>query len=164
MLLLNETKVAVRAAARRAALAILLLVACVGPAASAQTAAEAPKRTVRVTLLLFSGRPNPSFDLDPAEAASRLAPGLAETKALEGAAGASASPGVLGYNGIVVENGADARGLPRVLVVYRDRVEVRDGKTSLRLDEGRRLEGVLIQLALEHKAIDERALEWIGRK
>lgn len=164
MLLLNQTKVAVRAAARRAALAILLLAACAGAVASAQPAAEAPKRAVRVTLLLFSGRPNPTFDLDPAEAAARLAPGLAETKALEAAAGESASPGVLGYNGIVVENGADARGLPRVLVVYRDRVEVRDGKTTLRRDEGRQLEGTLIKLALEHKAIDEKTLGWIDQK
>lgn len=145
-------------------LALLLVAGCAGPASGAPKAAEAMPRTVRVTLLVFSGRPNPSFDLAPAVATERLAPGLQATKALDAAAGETVIPGVLGYNGIVVENGASVPGLPRVLVVYRDRVEVRDGKTSLRLDTDRRLETTLLELAMEQRVIDEKMLEWIGAK
>jgi hypothetical protein len=161
MLLLNENRPVVSTRTGGALLALLITAGCAGPAAGAPTATDAMPRTVRVTLLLFSGRPNPSFDLSPTIAAERLVAGLEATKALETAAGETAIPGVLGYNGIVVENGANVRGLPQVMVVYRERVEVRDGRTSLRLDAGRQLETALLKLAVEQRAIEEKTLGWI---
>lgn len=164
MLLLNANRSGSASRSGGALLAMLLAAGCAGPVAAAPTAAEATPRTVRITLLLYSGRPNPSFEVDPAVATQRLAAGLEATRAAEAAAGETVVPGVLGYNGIVVENGANARGLPREMVVYRDRVEVRDGKTSLRLDAGRQLEAALLKLAIEQKVIDEKTLGWIEQK
>jgi hypothetical protein len=164
MLLLNMLGSVSSRRAGGALLALLLTIGCAGPASGAPRAAEATPATVRVTVLLFSGRPNPNFDLAPAVALERLAPRLKATRALDAAGGDPVIPGVLGYNGIVVENGAGVAGLPRVMIVYRDRVEVRDGKTSLRLDAGRELETALLKLAQEQQVIDEKALEWIGRK
>lgn len=144
-------------------LALGLMAGCAGGNASAQAPAAAEARTVRVTLLLFSGRPNPTFDLEPGVAAERLKPGLDATKAVEAAAGETVVPGTLGYNGIVVENLANVAGLPRTMIVFRDRVEVRDGKASIRAG-ARDLEDTLVKLALERKAIDEKTVEWMERK
>jgi hypothetical protein len=64
-----------------------------------------------------------------------------------------------------VENLANVPGLPRTFVVYRNRVETRDdGKVAIRAADDAGLEDALVQLALERKAIDEKALEWIRAK
>ncbi|HEY6004049.1 MAG TPA: hypothetical protein VIV57_14335 [Anaeromyxobacter sp.] len=144
------------------ALALGLLAGCAGASASAPAAA-AEARVVRVTLLLYSGRPNPTLDVEPAVAEARIRPGFAATKAVESARpGETVVPSKLGYAGIVVENLANVPGLPRTFLVYRNRVEARDdGKVAIRAADDAALEDALVQLALERKAIDEKALEWI---
>lgn len=144
-------------------LALLVPLACAGPVAGAPPAAPAPSKVVRVTLLLFSGRSDPTFEIEPAIAAERLLPGLRATRAIETAPGETVIPMTLGYGGIVVQNLAGVPGLPGTMIVYRNRIEVRDGKVSIRLGEGRDLEEALVKLALERRAIDESLLQWIQR-
>jgi hypothetical protein len=145
-------------------LAVGLLAACAGAAASRPASAAGEPRVVRVTLLLFSGRPNPTFDIEPGLAVERLKPGLDATMAVEAAVGETIIQSRLGYSGIVVENLADDPGLPRTMIIFRNRVETRDGKVSTRAGEGRALEDALVKLALERHAIDEKLLEWIQEK
>jgi hypothetical protein len=74
------------------------------------------KRAVRVTLAVYSGRPDPTWALSEREVEElrRLLDRGLRTPLRE----APKPPG-LGYAGFVIENEAGARGIPRRLQVYR---------------------------------------------
>lgn len=142
-------------------LACATLAACAG-APVAPTEAVAVKAPVHVTLLLFSGRPDPVFGVDEKFVAETLRPRLAEARPVTSAA--AAVPG-LGYHGIRVENVGGVPGLARSLFIYRQDVEVReDAKASILRDENASLESALLQEAVAKGVIDAKVLDAIGRK
>jgi hypothetical protein len=70
--------------------------------------------TLRITFDVFSGRPNPSVTLTPAESADLLARIGAVKPSTARATTASAEPVSLGYRGLIVEQlDASAAGLPQ---------------------------------------------------
>jgi hypothetical protein len=75
---------------------------------------------IRITLDLFSGRPNPTVTLSDREAKSILAR-LAPDKKLS--RDQAESPPSLGYRGLIIEqSGRPGRGLPRVFRLSADRL------------------------------------------
>jgi hypothetical protein len=132
---------------------LLLLAAC------QTTPAPGPgPEGVEVTLMIYSGRPNPKFDLDEA-AITKLGQLLAATEANPDFKGATVTPSILGYQGVAVVNGAGASGLPDTLAVRGANVEVRDGDaTRFKKDPGGALERYLLDLAVKKKAITQKDL------
>jgi hypothetical protein len=102
---------------------LCLALGAAAPAFASDAQAEAPQKGLRITYLVFSGRPNPSVVVtDPAQVraieerlAVALAPGLR-------AAPQAAHP-VLGYNGILIERLGGAPASSR-FVVRRDVLQV----------------------------------------
>lgn len=93
-------------------LAFLLL-----PAVSGQAQDTRP-RGLQVTLLVFSGRPNPVYWIRDAGVISQLR-GRMGKAAVSAVAADEVMPARLGYSGIVVENVGRVAGFPRSVAVYK---------------------------------------------
>jgi hypothetical protein len=139
--------------------AVAALLICVG-CASTPTAPPAT-HGVEATLLIYSGRLNPKFELDDT-AIAKLGQLLAATTPNPSFEGTTVTPSILGYSGIVVVNGAHASTLPDALAVHGTNVETRDGDAvQFRSDPGEGLQTFLLDLAIAQKAITRETLERI---
>lgn len=146
---------------RRRRLAAASVLALIVATFAAPSVADSMTDGLEVRILVFSGRSNPSFVLT--EQAQ-----IAELRSLVGALEPnpafkrdSVLPSILGYNGIVVINGAGIEGLPSHLAVYREDVEARLDGTSFLRDPARTLEGWLIEKFVERKLLDPQTLDVI---
>jgi hypothetical protein len=129
------------------ALIVLTLAACASGSA-------AQGNGIQVTVLLYSGRPNPTFALT-AEQAERVTQLVAAAQPDPDFRGGSVLPSILGYNGLLVRGGAQD------LAVYGGRVEIqgRDGKRVV--SDGGALESFLLEAATQNKALDAEQLRFI---
>jgi hypothetical protein len=141
--------------ARRSFAAAFLMVAV----ACAGTPAAPPRpEGVETTLLLFSGMPNPRFQLDQT-AIAHVAALLAAATPNPSFEHSSVIPSILGYQGIRLVNGAGASALPAEVSVRGTDVETLDGETTRFLtDPAGGLESFLLEQAIEHKAITREML------
>jgi hypothetical protein len=136
-----------------AAGAALLVAAC-----ASSPGASRPDNMARATLMIYSGRPNPDFVLTPEE--------LARVTELFGAARANPAfkeatvlAPILGYQGILLENGARVAGLPATMLVRGEDVEARDGQARFLKDPGATLEHYLLDQAVAHKTVTREELD-----
>lgn len=130
------------------ALIVLTLAACASGSA-------AQGNGVEVTVLLYSGRPNPTFTLT-AEQAERVRQLVAAAQ--PDSRGGSVLPSILGYNGLLVRGGA-AGG--QDLAVYGGRIEVQDREGKRIVSDGGALESFLLEAAAQGKALDAEQLRFI---
>ena len=79
----------------------MLLTASLAVAASFATGAPSPARGYRVTLLVYSGRPNPTFTVTDPKQVTQLEAHL--TSSVSSGRSASPSHPILGYNGVMLE-------------------------------------------------------------
>jgi len=148
----------VRALIPTAAVLALTLLAC-GSSLSAQGAEE--EQAVTLTVLIYSGRPNPTATLDDATV-GRLGELLAAAPTVEATDRGTVFPSRLGYNGVAVDNPAGRGGLPRRLAAYGGTIEVGEGRARrFQRDEGGAIESLLIEAAARAQALDETELEFI---
>lgn len=142
-----------------AVLAAVAVIAIGCTAALAQPAKPAPG-TARLTVLLYSGRPDPSVVLDAA-AVAHLSELVQAAPAAEGFDGETVLPSILGYKGVLVETAGDGA-LPRYVAVYGGTVELRgDGARFVR-DEGGAVESFLLETATQAGVLDEGARRMIA--
>ncbi|MBP1705754.1 MAG: hypothetical protein H6Q36_1493 [Chloroflexi bacterium] len=131
--------------ARRATLlaavaALLILAGCAGPAPSAGPATPVAAPRVTVTLGIYSGRPDPSWELDPAQSAA-LVRLLASLPAVTGVP----PEGGLGYRGFGLVIDAGGQAVER-LVAYRGAVAAQGtGARQVRTDPTRSVERLLLE-------------------
>lgn len=133
--------------------ALLLLAGMsVGGAAAAQ---EAKGITVRV--LLFSGRPDPVYELADDQLVEKVKANIARAKVLEAFDKKSVIPVNIGYKGILVSNPQKKAGLPARFAVYKGAMEVEatDGQKRFLADEGGAIEKLLMDEAIRRGLIDE---------
>ena len=136
-------------------LALTALVVALALAACASGSARAAEGDgVQVTVLLYSGRPNPTFTLT-AEQADRVRQLVDAAQPDPGFRGGSVLPSILGYNGLLVE------GLPAPLAVYGGRIEVQDREGKRVVSDGGALESFLLEAASQNKALDAEQLRFI---
>lgn len=128
------------------ALIVLALTACASGSA-AQGAG------VQVTVLLYSGRENPTFTLT-AEQAERFRQLLAAAQPDPEFRGRSVLPSILGYNGLLVRGGQE-------LAVYGGRIEIQDREGRRIVSDGGALETFLLEAAAQNKALDAEQLRFI---
>ncbi|HVG06832.1 MAG TPA: hypothetical protein VNM67_03945 [Thermoanaerobaculia bacterium] len=137
-------------------LALTALAVALALAACASGSARAAEDTngVQVTVLLYSGRPNPTFTLT-AEQADRVRQLVAAAQPDPGFRGGSVLPSILGYNGVLVE------GLPAPLAVYGGRIEVQDREGKRVVSDGGALESFLLEAAAQNKTLSAEQLRFI---
>jgi hypothetical protein len=130
------------------------LMACASGSAGAAEGSEAPQ----VRVLIYSGRPNPTFSLTP-EQSEHVRQLVAAAQPDPEFRGESVLPSILGYNGLLVEGGK--AGLPASLAVYGGRIEVRDQEGKRFLSDGGALESFLLEAAEKSHALDAEQLRFI---
>ena len=121
--------------------------ACDSGSASSR-AEEAPQ----VTVLVYSGRPNPVFALTPAQVA-RVAEIVHGAQPDLEFRGESVLPSILGYTGLVIRNPRRAGGLPEALAVYGGRLELSEGGARRVVADGGALETYLLDLAVAEQTV-----------
>lgn len=113
-------------------------------------ASRATSARVRAELLLFSGRPNPSWELAPEEV-DELARRLGRLPAAPGSGRAPDHAAALGYRGVALLNvGPVSAEAPARIHVYNGLVHVTDGRDTTLRDDGALLERWLLDLARAH--------------
>ena len=115
--------------------------------------------TVKVRVLIYSGRPDPEFVIP----ASQIQTFMKKAKRLQ-SKGESVIPARLGYKGILVENPAKVGGLPELLAIYDGKIEAGEKEKTYFVDENRSLENFLLQEAVKRKAIEEDLFKRIKMK
>ncbi|HEX5719943.1 MAG TPA: hypothetical protein VF179_27560 [Thermoanaerobaculia bacterium] len=136
-------------------LALTALAVALALAACASGSARAAEGDgVQVTVLLYSGRPNPTFTLT-AEQAERVTQLLAAAQPDPDFRGGSVLPSILGYNGLLVRGGAQD------LAVYGGRVEIQGREGKRIVSDGGALESFLLEAATQNKALDDEQLRFI---
>ena len=137
------------------------------PGASAGTgtpgAQSAGAAGLRVTVLLDSGRGDPTFTIDDGDAIGEIAQLYGQAKpAAESASGQTGPASSGGYKGFRIENPGGEGGLPRQITVHRDRVQTRDAGGAERVyADGGACERFLIDRAVSSKALDQEAADRI---
>ncbi len=159
----NEATPRSRRKARIGASAILVLLAsCASEPKPPSTVPQVPSG-IQVHVLLYSGRPDPSFVLEDEGDLAALRDALGAARENRGFQGATVLPSRLGYKGFLLLNPGAVVGLPEQIAVYRGDIEIA-GEPPRFLADGGLLEQWLVTQALESKAISEREVEWIRQR
>ena len=135
--------------------ALIVALALAACASGSARAAEGPPG--QVTVLIYSGRPNPTFTLT-AEQAERVRQLVAAAQPDPNFRGGSVLPSILGYNGLLVRGGI--AGL-QDLAVYGGRIEMQDREGKRFVSDGGALESFLLEAAAQSKALDAEQLRFI---
>lgn len=138
-------------------LALTALVVALALAACASGSARAAEGDAgQVTVLIYSGQPNPTFTLtaEQAERVRQLVAAGQPDPELRG----SVLPSILGYNGLLVQGGV--AGL-QDLAVYGGRIEIHDREGKRVVSDGGALETFLLEAAGQNKALDAEQLRFI---
>src|SRR5690348_15939353 len=133
------------------AAAILLATGAVGARGAAE---PAPAPGVTVTVMVFSGLPDPTFTLTDDVELARCATLLGEAPHQGSGGKGTILPSKLGYHGIAVDNPRHLAGLPVRFAVYGGTVEVGTDDKELFGDPANRLASYLLDLAVAKGAVD----------
>ncbi len=118
-----------------------------------EASAQAGEEGVQLTVLIYSGRPNPTMQLDQG-AVARLEEMLAASPANADFDADTVVPSILGYTGLLIENPSGRGKLPPRLMVYKGNLESQNGGTRFLSDENGSLEGFLVETALASGQLD----------
>lgn len=116
---------------------------------------------LRVTILVFSGRQNPSYVLDNSNVLKQLNALVGKAKSNERFEGTTVIPSMLGYSGIIVSNESRVPGFPAQIAVYKKDVEVKNEGKKFLIDEGQAIESLLLDEAIKNGVIDKGIVEFI---
>lgn len=112
-------------------------------------------KEITVTILLYSGRPDPTYVLDGEEVIDEIRAAITGAEPVSGRANQDVIPPILGYKGIQVQNKRTLAGIPSRIHVFEGRITVVDGQRRVLLDKNRALERILLEEAIK-KGVMER--------
>ncbi len=131
-------------------------------ASNAQIKEGAEKKTgLQVTILLFSGRPDPTFVISEKEVLDELKNLLAQCQKMEKFDRDTIIPSILGYKGIRIQNTARIPEFPPAFMVYNGKVEVKNDRTTFLRDQGELLETFILEQARKREIIDNKLFDLI---
>jgi hypothetical protein len=111
-----------------------------------------------VTILLFSGRPDPVYILDNQTLINQIKSGIGTARKVEGFDKETIIPSVLGYKGILVKNPQMRSGLPSQFAVHKGMIEVMGEQKQFLKDDMGNIEKLLIDEAIRQGVLDEKIL------
>lgn len=116
-----------------------------------------PTKGLTVTIMIFSGRPNPTFTIKDESIISHISGTLSKMPNTEKCNGLTLSPSILGYQGILVENTSDMMPEIESFIVRHANVELKNKNATQNIldDFAAELEDYLIQLAQEQGVLDQ---------
>ncbi len=139
---------------------VMTLVIVLPPAAVAQPEGSEP---VEVRVLLYSGRPDPVFEVDASDDLLAELRALLDSGRVASFQGETVTPSILGYKGLLISNREGRGGLPERVALYRGVIESSTaGETRFVEDPDRRLESRLLRLAVATRAVDGELLDSEG--
>lgn len=144
----------------RTALFAIILVGGLAAVGYSQTQGATEAKGLKVTVLLFSGRPDPNFVIDDAASLDQIKK-IFETSKETKYEKSTVIPSILGYKGISVQNTGTIAGLPESFAVYKGTIEVGTKEKKFFTDEGNALEKLLFDKAIERGVIEENILKRI---
>jgi hypothetical protein len=160
---------AARPAARCSGLGIRIVAVAMLAASSlllldlhAQAAPGDKGLTARV--LLYSGRPDPTFEITNADEIAQLRALFKQATPEQKAQGESVIPSKLGYKGFIVENPGNVQDLPARLIVYGGALELGTEHKRFLSDPGARVEAFLLDIAVQRGVIPENVLSRLRDK
>lgn len=115
---------------------------------------------VKVTVLVFSGRPNPVFLIEENQLLGKIKSNLDNASPNAAFKRGTVIPGRLGYNGLIVEGPGNKAGFPATIKVYKNDIELQNEQVRFLIDDGS-MEKFLLQQAMEKKAINQQILDFI---
>jgi hypothetical protein len=111
---------------------------------------------ISVTVLLFSGRPDPVYMLENQTLVDRIKAGIKEAKKVDSFDKETIIPSILGYKGILVRNPKRRSGLPLQFAVHKGMIEVMDEQKRFLKDAEGNIERLLMNEAIRQGVIDEK--------
>ena len=117
--------------------------------------ALAQEKGITVRVLLFSGRPDPTYVLSDSQLIEKLKAELVEAKRLDSYDRESVIPANIGYKGILVSNPEKRAGLPVRFAVYKGTIELMDGQKRFLEDKGGAIEKMLMDEAIRKGVIED---------
>lgn len=138
----------------------LLLILLAGTALCSWISSEAQepggaKKGLKVTISVYSGRPNPFFYLENESEIEQVRTLLKASTVNKAFKKRSVIPSILGYRGIEVENRGGIRDIPSYIAVSKGDIELGNKEKAFFIDSDRALEHFLLKMAREKKAIGE---------
>jgi hypothetical protein len=130
--------------------------------ANAQAQGKAETKGLRVTILLFSGRPDPTYFIEDTPSLDRVRKTLGMSKETKFEK-STVIPSILGYKGIAVENAGNVSGIPEHFAVHKGTIEVGTKEKKFLTDEGNALEQFLLDKAIERGIVEEKILRKMKR-
>ena len=123
------------------------------------SAFAAGEQGITVRVLLFSGRPDPTYELVDVQLIEKLKMDLAAAKRIENYDRHTVIPANIGYKGILVSNPEKRAGLPAGFAVYKGTIELMDGLKSFLEDSGGAVEKLLFDEAIHKGVIDNNIIK-----
>jgi hypothetical protein len=117
------------------------------------------KRGLKVTILLFSGRPDPTYVIDNKDTIERIKTLIGSAKEHDKFEKPTVIPSILGYKGIIVDNQAKISGIPAFVAIYKGNIEVKNETKKFLIDEGSTLENLFLNEAIKRRVIDEKIMK-----
>jgi len=117
--------------------------------------ALAQEKGITVRVLLFSGRPDPTYVLSDSQLIEKLKAELVEAKRLDSYDRESVIPANIGYKGILVSNPGKRAGLPVRFAAYKGTIELMDGQKRFLEDKGGAIEKMLMDEAIRKGVIED---------
>lgn len=112
-----------------------------------------------VTVLLFSGRPDPVYTIEDKDTIERIIDLIRHSKEHYRFERPTVIPSILGYKGIVLENKAGITGIPAFIAVYKGNIETRNEMKKFLIDESNKLENLLLNEAIKKGVIEEQIIK-----
>lgn len=138
---------------------LLLTAALLTGVVGSSDVALAQEKGITVRVLLFSGRPDPTYELTDAQTVEKLKANMGAAKRLEIFDKESVIPANIGYKGILVSNPGKMAGLPARFAVFKGTIEMADGQKRFLEDAGGAIEKMLLDEAIRRGLIDEAILK-----
>jgi hypothetical protein len=126
-------------------------------------AVAAEEKGITVRVLLFSGRPDPTYVLDDTQLIEKLKVDIAGAKRLDDYGKQTVIPANIGYKGILVSNPEKWAGLPARFAVYNGAIELMDDQKRFLEDSGGAVEKLLLDEAIRKGVIDDVILKRMRR-
>jgi len=132
---------------------------------------EKPVKGLKVTILVYSGRPNPTYTTTDENFIKKIDSALKSKPKNKNFKDKTVSPSVLGYNGILVENFSDSMPDLEYFLVFRSNVELKNKKPTekgvpieILEDSASELQDMLVREAKARGIIDQKVVDLIYKK